>query len=86
MNNKLLADYLIDAFRWRLDYYDINVTELGHDIALDLERNGYCTDPYLDFDKALMCPINKRREKYCGCTSCNSYEFCTMLRREGYIK
>ena len=86
MNNKSLAEYLIDAFRWRLDYYDIDATELGYDIANDLERHGYCLDPYSDFAKALACPVNKRYEKYCSCTGCDSYEFCTLLRKEGYIK
>lgn len=55
-------------------------------LAERLENKGYCSEPYWEYEKALMCPINKRGEKYCGCTQCNSYRFCTLMRREGYIK
>ena len=85
INDKKLAEYLREFFAWRLDTYEVNTDALGDDLADALERYGYCTDPYFDFDKALSCPINKRREKYCGCTLCSSHRFCEMLRKEGYV-
>jgi hypothetical protein len=54
-------------------------------LAYGLKNNGYCSEPYTDFERALICPINKRREKYCGCTHCASHEFCMLLRKEGYV-
>ena len=55
------------------------------ELAEILERKGYCSEPYQEFEKALCCPINKRREKDCLMTSCPSNTFCRLLRREGYI-
>ena len=55
-------------------------------LAERLENRGYCTEPYLEYERALTCPINKRREKDCSLTSCSSNKFCRLLRREGYIK
>jgi hypothetical protein len=49
------------------------------------ENNGYCTEPYFAYERALECPINKRREKECRVCHCESYDFCRLLRREGYI-
>ena len=85
INDKKLAEYLREFFAWRLYTYEVNTDALGDDLADVLERHGYCTDPYFDFDKALSCPINKRREKHCGCTLCPSHRFCEMLRKEGYV-
>jgi len=56
------------------------------ELAERLERQGYCTEPYLEYEKALCCPINKRRETDCRMTCCPSYNFCRLLRKEGYIK
>lgn len=55
-------------------------------LAKRLEDRGYCSEPYFEYEKALMCPINKRQERYCGITQCKSHNFCMLLRREGYIK
>ena len=55
------------------------------ELAERLTRGGYCTQPYFEYEKALSCPINKRREKDCLMTSCSSNHFCKLLRREGYI-
>ena len=85
MNDKTLAKYLREFFAWRLDTYEVDTDALGDDLADELERRGYCSNPYLEYDKALMCPINKKHEKYCGCTKCPSYTFCIMLRKEGYV-
>ena len=85
MNDFSLAEYLRDYLSGCLDSYEVNVDALGDDIADSLERHGYCSDPYLDYDKALMCPINKKREKYCNNALCSSHNFCKMLRKEGYI-
>lgn len=68
-----------------IDIEDVNIRGIAEDLADSLKSNGYCTDPYFEYDKALICPINKRHEKYCGCTQCASHEFCTMLRKEGYV-
>ena len=54
-------------------------------LAERLELKGYCQNPYLVYEKALCCPINKRREKECKVCSCESIAFCRILRREGYI-
>ena len=55
------------------------------DLAHQLISKGYCNKPYSEFERALCCPVNKRREKYCGCTLCTSHGFCTVLRKEGYV-
>jgi len=57
-----------------------------HALAAKLENKGYCTEPYLEYERALCCPINKRREADCRMASCKSYDFCRLLRKEGYIK
>ena len=56
-----------------------------HMLAERLEDRGYCQNPYIGYKKALCCPINKRREKECNVCSCESIDFCRLLRREGYI-
>lgn len=86
MINTGLCEFITDYAEWQLagmsDALDaFNAVEL----AVSLERSGYCADPYLDYDKALICPINKRREKFCNCTICASHKFCEMLRKEGYV-
>ena len=85
MNDISLAEYLRDYFSWRIDCYEDNPNALGDDLADNLERRGYCSSPYLEYDKALICPINKKREKYCNNTLCSSHNFCKMLRKEGYV-
>ena len=55
------------------------------ELAYRLERNGYCEDPFKDFEYALCCPINKRKEAYCYSTHCKCHKFCIMLRKEGYL-
>ena len=87
MNDTNLKDFIEDRLSYEIDPYDdINVGRLAEDLADDLKSNGYCADPYWEYEKALICPINKKGEKYCGCTTCESHEFCKLLRREGYIK
>lgn len=54
-------------------------------LAKRLEQKGYCQSPYLAYEKALCCPINKRRENECKVCSCENITFCRLLRREGYI-
>ena len=86
MKNTSLYTFIESELLWALDdVSDINVKGIADDLADNLKSNGYCSDPYLEFDRALTCPINKRREKYCGCTHCASHEFCMMLRKEGYV-
>lgn len=85
MNDQTLVKYLREFFAWRLDTYEVNTDVLGDDLAEALERHGYCNDPYFEYDKALMCPVNKKREKCCAGTQCASHRFCEMLRKEGYI-
>lgn len=87
MKDCKLVDFIEERLSWELSTYDdINVGGVASDLARGLEHSGYCQDPYLEFDQALCCPINKRREKDCRLVSCPSYEFCMMLRREGYIE
>ena len=87
MNEKSLINYIDDFLSWELDSYqeEINIRGLAADLADRLELDNYCSNPYVEFDRALCCPINKRREKYCGNTLCSSYEFCVLLRKEGYV-
>ena len=86
MKDCKLVEFIEDRLSWELSNYDdINVGGLASDLAFGLKNNGYCQDPYFEFDKALCCPINKRREKDCRMVSCPSYEFCMKLRREGYL-
>ena len=84
MNKHDLVNFLINFFYCEL-LYGCNKEALANDLADELETNGYCSSPYEEYRKALICPINKRREKYCGCTQCESHEFCELLRKEGYI-
>lgn len=87
MSNSKLEDYLRDYLDDALagmsearDYVDES------DLAYKLKNNGYCDDPYWEYEKALMCPINKRKQKSCGCVQCESFDFCRLLRREDYLK
>ena len=87
MNNYSLKDFIESELSWALDddISDINVRGIAGDLADSLKTGGYCTDPYFEYEKALICPINKRHEKYCGCAQCESHDFCLLLRKEGYI-
>lgn len=80
-----LVERLREYLAWHLAPCEFNTDVLAENIADELIRKGYCSDPYLEHDKALMCPINKRREKDCRMVSCPSYEFCMRLRKEGYV-
>jgi hypothetical protein len=87
MIDQKLSSYLDDYLNWSLggmsearEYVD------EQDLARCLERDGYCSEPYFGYERALTCPINKRNEKYCGCTTCEHHNFCMLLRKEGYIK
>lgn len=80
-----LVECLREYLAWHLAPCEFNTDVLAENIADELIRKGYCSDPYLEHDKALMCPINKRREKDCRMVSCSSYEFCMRLRKEGYV-
>ena len=66
-------------------YDDINVVNLAEYLADSLKMYNYCEEPYFAYERALECPINKCREKECRACNCNSYDFCRLLRREGYI-
>lgn len=86
MSKQTLCQYLSEYFNWRLDTWSEARRQIDEaDLAYKLERDGYSSNPYTEYDRALTCPINKRREKYCGCTHCTSHEFCMMLRKEGYV-
>jgi hypothetical protein len=79
---KVLQDY----FDWNLaGNYEAQEAIDAAELASTLENSGYCASPYLEYENALMCPINKNREAYCGCTQCKSYNFCMRLRKEGYV-
>lgn len=87
MTDQKLSSYLDDYLNWSLSgMSEARECVDGYDLARCLERDGYCAEPYWQYEKALMCPINKRSEKYCGCTTCEHHTFCTLLRKEGYIK
>lgn len=86
INTDSLSTFIEDKLSWKLsELDDVHVGNLAEELADGLTRNGYCSEPYVEFERALNCPINKRREKYCGCTYCESHEFCILLRKEGYI-
>lgn len=91
MTETSIYDFIDSELEWALcdstmvDIEDINIRGIAEDLADSLKLNGYCADPYFEYEKALICPINKRREKYCGCVTCESHEFCMMLRKEGYV-
>lgn len=86
MNEMSLSAFLSEHLNWHLAG-NIEAQEAlnADDLAYELERRGYCSEPYLEYEKALTCPINKRRETYCGCAICPSHRFCELLRKEGYI-
>ena len=86
-NNTNIYDFVENKLEFALGYGydDINVRGIAEDLAEDLKINGYCSDPYFEYDKALMCPINKNREKYCNNKLCTSHIFCELLRKEGYV-
>ena len=74
------------------NYFDCCLGESSYRENLDewelaerLERKGYCSEPFLEYEKALCCLINKRKEKDCLMSSCSSHTFCMLLRREGYL-
>jgi hypothetical protein len=85
MNTKTLEACLREYLAWHLAPCEFNTDVLAENIADELIRKNYCADPYIEFDNALCCPINKRREKDCRLVSCPSYKFCMMLRKEGYV-
>ena len=86
MNNTNIYDFIESELAWQLDdHFDLNIRGIAEELADSLKINGYCSDPYFEYDRALMCPINKKREKYCGCRQCTSHKFCEMLRKEGYV-
>ncbi len=86
MNNISIYDYIETELAWQLDdSSDVNVRGIAEDIADGLKTRGYCSDPYFEYEKALICPINKRHDKCCPCIQCESYKFCELLRKEGYI-
>ena len=91
MNNLSMRDFIESELSWALDdsdfelESDVVIRGIAGDLADSLKSNGYCSDPYFEYDKALMCQINKRHEPHCCCTHCTSYEFCIKLRKEGYV-
>lgn len=86
MNDTSIYDFIESELSWELDDpSDINVRGIAEDLADSLKNSGYCSDPYLAYEKALICPINKRREKQCNCVICESHHFCELLRKEGYV-
>ena len=81
-----IYDFIDSELEWQLeDHFDLNIRGIAEDLADSLKVSGYCADPYFAYDKAFICPINKRREKSCNNTLCEHNEFCTLLRKEGYI-
>lgn len=86
MKDLSLTEFIRNYFDWQLaGEYEAQELLSADDLADDLERNGYCASPYLDYELALMCLINKKREKYCGHTHCPCHQFCELLRKEGYV-
>lgn len=86
MKELSLTEFIRDYFDCQLaGDYEAQEMLSADDLASDLENYGYCASPYLDYETALMCPINKRHEKYCSNTLCPSHKFCEMLRKENYI-
>ena len=80
---EIIQDYFDSLDYDMCDGYDVKDQLDAEDLASDLRE--LCRDPYTDYRTALTCPINKRGEKECRATICNSYEFCHILRQEGYI-
>ncbi len=86
MKDCKLVEFIEDRLSWELaPYDDVNVGGLASDLAYGLKNNGYCSEPYSEYENALCCPINKRREKECLMVSCPHNKFCKLLRKEGYI-
>ena len=85
MNELTLTEYLKEYLHWQLSDHSFEIEILCEELADNLKTRGYCTDPYIEYDRALMCPINKRKEKFCNNTHCHSYDFCVTLRKEEYI-
>lgn len=86
MTDQKLSSYLDDYLNWSLGgMSEARECVDGYDLARCLERDGYCAEPYFAYERALCCPINKRGETECKMTLCESYNFCKLLRREGYI-
>lgn len=86
MTDQTLSSYLDTYFNWRLaGDIEARYAVDGSELAADLIRNGYCAEPYFEYERALACAINKRGEEHCGCTYCESHDFCMLLRKEGYI-
>ena len=85
-NNEKLTSFIETRLSWALaPDSSINVSGITSDLVRDLKNGGYCADPYLSYEQALCCPVNKRREKACLMTSCKNNDFCRLLRKEGYI-
>ena len=87
MNDTSIYTFIESELLWALDddISDINVKGIADDLADSLKLNGYCSDPYFEYEKALACPINKKHDGYCGNTLCTSHRFCELLRKEGYV-
>lgn len=88
MNNKnSLITFIEDYLYPELSAFDedLSIRGIASDLAYGLKQNNYCFDPYIGYEQALCCSINKRREKECLIVSCPNNKFCRMLRKEGYI-
>lgn len=84
--SKSLNSFIEERLTWEFaPVDDINLGRVADSLAESLEAHGYCSRPYSKFESALICPINKRREKDCRMVSCPSYTFCQLLRKEGYV-
>ena len=78
----MLADYFDTCFAKDADSRRaVDESEL----AYRLEKGGFCNTPYLDYEYALNCPLNKQRAPDCLANICPHNEFCKRLRKEGYI-
>ncbi len=84
--SKSLSSFIEERLAWELSPSELNMAGFAEELADSLENNGYCTESYHDYERALTCPINKRGEKDCLMSSCPSNIFCRLLRKEGYIK
>ena len=86
MKTKTLSSVIGEYLDWHLGGCSETRNMISeHDLADRLERDGYCQEPFSDFEYALCCPINKRKEDYCYNTHCRCHKFCIMLRKEGYL-
>ena len=71
-----------------LDLYvdsDIRYKIDEEELAYRLKSRGFCSDHCVEYEKALCCQINKRRERQCYDVHCENYEFCNLMRKEGYV-